>query len=1002
MSFTNDHFNIDDPLSLGANPATGGASADRAALVTNAATDERAGERMGERAGASGRGWQPRAGGKMGAMIRAFDWGKTCLGPMETWPLSLRVALELCLNSRFPILIWWGEELINLYNDAYAPMMGSRHPGGLGVSARELWREIWDDIGPQTEAVLLRGESTWNERRLLMLERNGYPEECYFTWSYSPILDGSGRAVGIFCAVTEETARVLAERERDQFAERYALQSRRFEKMLSSIQDLAYVYNLQGQFIFANKRLLDIWGMTMEEAYGKTFADLNYPPELAAKLQRQIQQVIQTHQPVVDETMFTDRRGHTGYYEYIYSPIIGTDGEVEAIAGVTRELTERKRVEEERERLSRAIERERANLAAIIEQSPAFIAVLRGPDHVYEMANERYYEIAGRRDLIGKTVRQAFPDIAGQGFYELLDQVYRTGQTFTGNEMPILLTLADGTAVRRYARLVYQALRDGEQRISGIIVHGIDLTEMVESRQSLKEAEEFHRFTAEAGRVGAWNADLDTMVARFSPTMCELVGMPPVQRTLKFEEWFSRVSPEHQAGMRDAISAAIERDIPYEYEFQITMPDGSRRWLASRGGVLRDAAGKPSRLHGATVDITDKRLHAEEREALLASERLARAQAEQANRAKDKFLAVLSHELRTPLSPVVMTIPAIESDAELPEKFREDMAMIRRNIELEVKLIEDLLDLSRIATGKLSLQTQSVNVHDLLRHVVQSSAIDAVNKRLALTESYRATNDRISGDPARLQQVFWNLIRNAIKFTPDGGRVWIRTADSADGSRLIVEVEDSGVGIAPDVLPRVFDAFEQGEARVTRQFGGLGLGLAISKAVVEMHGGAIRADSPGRGEGATFRVELKTAPSEKTAAVSGGLSPAERPQSERRRILLVEDHPDTSRTMSRLLKSFGFAVRTAENVSMALQILDGEPFDVVVSDIGLPDATGYELMREVRRRHNIKGVALSGYGMEEDIRKSHDAGFSEHLVKPIDIGQLQVVLKRVIGTGEGN
>jgi PAS domain S-box-containing protein len=944
-------------------------------------------------------GWSPHGAGEMGDHIRAFDWARTPIGPLAGWPLSLRVAVELCLNSRFPMFVWWGPDLINIYNDAYAPMMGSRHPVGLGASARDLWREVWSDIGPQTDAVLLRGESTWNERRQLILERNGYPEECYFTWSYSPILDDSGQPAGIFCSVTEETAHALAERERDQLARQYELHSRRFEKMLDSITDPTYVFDLQGRFIYGNKRLLENRKTTLRQLVGMNFHDSGYPLELANKLQDQIQQVIRTRQPLVDETSFTDRRGYTGFYQYVYSPVMDADGRVEAVAGVTRELSERLKLEQERQKLAEAVERERANLASIIEQSPSFIAVLRGPDHVYELVNEKYYEIAGRRNLIGRSVRQAFPDIADQGFYELLDQVYRTGKTFTADEMPIVLRRSDGSVDQRYINLVYQVLRDGQQQISGIFAHGVDVTDMVVSRLALKENEEFQRFAAEAGKTGSWRADMATMEVVFSPTMCQLLGLPMVKTTLAFEAWFDFVIPEHRAAMHAAMDSSMRQGMPYDIEFQITRADGTRCWLASRGGVIRDAAGKAVGLHGATVDITDKRRMAEERERLLESERTARAQAENASLAKDKFLAMLSHELRTPLSPVVMTIPAIESDAELPERFRNDLAMVRRNIELEVKLIDDLLDLSRITSGKLCLQMDSVNAHELLLHMVRSSHADVVARQLRLTEHLEAKNDRLMGDAARLQQVFWNLLRNAIKFTPEHGTISIRsfnTADAKGGSRLVVEIKDSGVGIAPEILPRVFDAFEQGDSRTTRQFGGLGLGLAISKAVVEMHGGSISADSAGHLQGSVFRVELAVAAKPDGTPIHAPSSPAiQRSGDGLSSVLLVEDHADTSRTMARLLKNSGFTVEVAQSVATALAMLESRKFDVMVSDIGLPDATGYELMRKAKDLHGVTGIALSGYGMEEDIKKSREAGFTEHLVKPINITQLLEILRRV-------
>ena len=206
---------------------------------------------------------------------------------------------------------------------------------------------------------------------------------------------------------------------------------------------------------------------------------------------------------------------------------------------------------------------------------------------------------------------------------------------------------------------------------------------------------------------------------------------------------------------------------------------------------------------------------------------------------------MLSHELRTPLSPVVMTIPAIESDPELPDKFREDLAMVRRNIDLEVKLIDDLLDLSRVTSGKLRLHMQSVGVHEVLEHAIRNSVAGAAEKQLQIRREFGASVDQVVADAARLQQVFWNLLRNAVKFTPPGGDIVVRTWNACENGSLYVEIRDNGIGIAPDVLPKVFDAFEQGDVRVTRQFGGLGLGLAIAKAVVEMHGATITAASEG-------------------------------------------------------------------------------------------------------------------------------------------------------------
>ena len=378
--------------------------------------------------------------------------------------------------------------------------------------------------------------------------------------------------------------------------------------------------------------------------------------------------------------------------------------------------------------------------------------------------------------------------------------------------------------------------------------------------------------------------------------------------------------------------------------------------------------------------------------------REARDCAQAGDRAKEQFLAVLSHELRTPLSPVVLALGAIEKEPQLPEHLREQIAMVRRNIDLETKLIDDLLDVSRVASGKLRLRAETVRLHELLRHVTQVCAADVAEKRLKLATDFRATRDSVTGDPARLQQVFWNLLKNAIKFSDEGGRISLSTKDAAaEPGRVRVEVIDRGPGIPPDVLPRLFHAFEQGDPSLTRRFGGLGLGLAISKAIVDLHGGAISAESDGAGRGARFIVELATSSSAADAAPPAALSPANGVRPRRTlRILVVEDHADTLRVLSRLLAASGHDVKSAGTVAAALKLAESERFDLVVSDIGLPDKSGYELMEEVRRRHGTKGIALSGYGMEADMQRSREAGFIDHLTKPVNVDQLEIVIQRVI------
>lgn len=382
---------------------------------------------------------------------------------------------------------------------------------------------------------------------------------------------------------------------------------------------------------------------------------------------------------------------------------------------------------------------------------------------------------------------------------------------------------------------------------------------------------------------------------------------------------------------------------------------------------------------------------------------LAKEAAESANRAKDHFLAVLSHELRTPLTPVLATVQAVLRSQEIQGQLRDDLDLINRNVELEARLIDDLLDLTRIARGKMELSKSVLDIHSILEHALRTCAADFESNDISIRASLAAKEALVLGDRSRLLQVFWNLLKNAAKFTQAGGNVEVRTLNPADGT-VRIEVADSGIGIEAARLHSIFDAFEQGSAQVTRRFGGLGLGLSIGKALVDLHGGKIAATSEGLNQGSVFTVDL---PLNCTPAM---VSPAARPlpapaaalsngsAAGSPRLLLVEDHPDTSHVMERLLRGVGYDVTTANGVTSAIRAFEAAPapFNVVVSDIGLPDGNGLDLMRELRVRFpNTPGVALSGFGMEDDRKRSTEAGFSIHLTKPIDFDVLRYALEQV-------
>jgi CheY-like chemotaxis protein len=328
----------------------------------------------------------------------------------------------------------------------------------------------------------------------------------------------------------------------------------------------------------------------------------------------------------------------------------------------------------------------------------------------------------------------------------------------------------------------------------------------------------------------------------------------------------------------------------------------------------------------------------------------------------------------------------------LPLEFSEDLDTIRRNIQLEARLIDDLLDLTRISRGKIELHFDRVDAHSVIGEALDIAQEGMAEKSLQVETSLDATEHHIWGDRIRVEQVFWNLINNAVKFTPRGGRITIRTSND-ERNHFQFEISDSGIGIERDRQSSLFKPFEQADASVTRQFGGLGLGLAISKHLVELHDGAINVHSDGRNKGTTFKVTFDVMPTQ--VGESGVRTRVPHKPAKSLRILLVEDHGDTRRTLERLLSHFGHEIATAETTASALRFVQSQNFDVVLSDIGLPDGSGYDVISRAKQTQRVKGVALTGFGNDDDIRRGKEAGFDYHLVKPIDFHELRSVLEQV-------
>jgi PAS domain S-box-containing protein len=677
------------------------------------------------------------AGGAMGDQVRAFDWSATPLGPIAHWPESLKIAVGICLSSRFPMFVWWGPHLINIYNDAYIPMLGKRHPAALGRPARDSWDDIWDVVGKQADLVTRLGQATWNERVRLVMERKGYAEETFFTWSYSPIRDDAGQVRGLFCAVTEETERVRAEA-----ALRHS--EARFQAFMDHSPTASWITDADGRIEYCSGTYVRAFALATHDVVGRTPAEL-YPPEFA------------------------------------------------------------------------------------------------------------------------------------------------------------------------------------EQYVANI------------------------RAVAQSGRA-------------------------------------------------------------IEVEESAPRPDGSVGEFIVYKFPLTDATGR-TLVGGVAVDVTDRKRAQRDRDQLLLAERAARAEAERASRLKDDFLTTLSHELRTPLNAIVGWSHLLERGHADPQMLAEGLSAIARNARAQTQLIEDLLDMSRIVTGKLRLEHRPLAPAAVVLAALESVRPAAQAKGVHLEHALDPASGPVAGDPHRLQQAVWNLLTNAIKFTPAGGTVRVTLAFA--GPNLELAVADTGQGIRPEFLPHLFERFRQADGSTTRRHGGLGIGLALVKEIVHLHGGDVRATSPGQGQGATFVITLPAIPEPRPDldADAVGLHPAPANAADQPaahftlpavsladlRILLVDDDPDSVTIARAVLLDRGGSVTVASSAAEALDLLRRDRPDVLVSDIGMPGHDGYQLIRWVRALPPDQGgrtpaVALTAFARPDDRRRALVAGYQSHVVKPVHPEELVAVI----------
>ncbi|HEY9285254.1 MAG TPA: PAS domain S-box protein [Pyrinomonadaceae bacterium] len=811
----------------------------------------------------------------------------------------------------------------------------------------------------------------------------------------------------------------------------------RFRTLAETAADVIVTIDGGSRILFINPAAEKVFGYRPEELAGQSLSVLM--PEYLRRLhQAGLERYVETGRRHVNwdgiELPGLHRDGHEVPLEVSFGEF--RRGGRHVFTGIIRDITERKRREARDQFLIRLDDAVRtlSDPDEIVAASARLLGEHLGADRC------AYAQVEADEDhfLLTGDYTRGVPSIVGRfamsQFGAEALRLSRVGEPYVVTDVDAdpRVTADDLAAYRRtmIRAVVSMPLLKGGRFVAGMAVHQkeprswspqeVELLRSVANRcwesieraraaRSLRESEERLRTLTNTVPALVWVSAADGSASEFNDRWYEYTGMTP-ERSAGFG-WGEAVHPDDRETCFARWEEARTSNSPYEVEVRYRRADGGYRWFLARALPVRDTAGNVETWFGASIDIEDRKRAEAEREDLLNREREARAEAERANRLKDEFLATVSHELRTPLTAILGWSQLMRRGQLEAESAAKALETIERNARSQAQLIDDLLDVSRIVTGKLRLDVLPVDPHSFIDAAVESVRPAAEAKGVRLQKVIDTGVETVMGDPARLQQVVWNLLTNAVKFTPRGGRVQVRL--ERVNSHVEIAVADTGAGIAPEFLPHVFERFRQADQRTTRRHGGLGLGLAIVRHLVELHGGAVRADSGGKGAGSTFTVSLPVSPIHRREEAEERVHPAARDtlpahecpeRLDGLRVLVVDDEQDARELLAAGLGQCGAQVTTASSAREALEALTGEKFGVLISDIGMPGEDGYELIRRVRALPADGGgmtpaVALTAYARAEDRLRAMRAGFEMHVAKPVELTELIVVIANLARRG---
>ena len=660
------------------------------------------------------------------------------------------------------------------------------------------------------------------------------------------------------------------------------------------------------------------------------------------------------------------------YWTYSFGPI-DDSAAPHQVGGVLVICTETTALVEQDRRRDAELVRQRQ----IFQQGPGFVIVMDGPEHLVEFVNNAHQRLFGSEAWLGKSIREAFPDIEGQGFYELLDDVYSSGRAYSATSAPARFRNGEnGAWETRLLDFTYAPVLDAKGAVSGIFCVGFD-TELQRAQEALRVNEEQLRLAVEAADVGLWDVEVVAGTLFWSPRVKAMFGISS-DRPVSMDDFYAGLHPDDRDAVTVAFVAAcdpVQRAF-YDVEYRaIGAEDNLTRWVSAKGRGIFDNEGRCRRVIGTAINISTRKAS---EVALQESEERLR----ESDRRKDEFLAMLAHELRNPLAPIATSTALLARSLEKPDVVRRASEVIDRQVRHMTVLVDDLLDVSRVTKGLIEIDRTPVALKSIVHSALEQARPLLEARGHAVVLRLPAAEAWVVGDQTRLVQTIANLLNNAAKYTPPGGHVTISLEADAIEARLAIL--DNGRGIEAALLPYVFDLFMQAERSPDRSQGGLGIGLALVKALVRLHGGTIDATSKGLAQGSEFTIRLPVTKQPKTASDSSAPALV---AGRALRILVTDDNVDAAETLAALLELDGHEVYVAFTAAAAISEAQLSGFDVCILDIGLPDMTGLELARALRgisTTHAAVFVAATGYGQASDRAATAAAGFDHHLVKPIE------------------